>query len=244
MAEPNIRFRAQMEDEHIIIDQFGGDNQSYIAVYDGHGGRKTVDFVKEHLHKNFMDELSTNKDDVNLAFEKSYYKTDQAIKDTNELSGSTAATAFIRMEDDKKMLYTANAGDARIVLNRNGTALRMTTDHKATDPEEIKRIEERQGAVFMKKVGGTLAVTRAFGDSELKKYVTADPYQKNVELNSDDTHLVIACDGLWDVMEDQEVVDFIQERKDQTAQQLAEALVKQAIEKRSRDNISVIVISF
>jgi len=126
------------------------------------------------------------------------------------------------------------------VLNRNGTAVALTKDHKVNDEEELKILKEKGALVVLNKVGGVLAVTRAFGDSELKKWITVDPYQQQIELNETDTHLIVACDGLWDVCSNQMAVDLIKDEKD--AQQMSAKLLKYAITQETTDNVSVAVI--
>eukprot|EP01114_Cavostelium_apophysatum_P000247 TRINITY_DN1023_c0_g1_i1.p1 TRINITY_DN1023_c0_g1~~TRINITY_DN1023_c0_g1_i1.p1 ORF type:complete len:712 (-),score=111.74 TRINITY_DN1023_c0_g1_i1:89-2014(-) len=246
--EPNKRYRATMEDEHVIIGKFGDDSQAYVGVYDGHGGRVTVEYVLANLHQNILQELNAtdkrDEEDVVAAFNRAYLKTDEGSKSSGERSGSTAISAFFkRNKDGSKTLTTANAGDARIVLNRNGIAERLTIDHKSSDKTERKRLEAR-GAIFLQhKVAGSLAVTRAFGDSELKEWVKAEPYTRHIELLPTDRHVILACDGLWDVVEDQQAVDFLEENKHDSAQQLAEKLVKMAIEKGTKDNVTVVVVT-
>jgi len=95
--------------------------------------------------------------------------------------------------------------------------------------------------ILQDKVGGTLAVSRAFGDHELKQWVKAEPYVKATPLLPEDTHLILACDGVWDVMSDQEAVDLI--GADQTAQVISRAIMRRSLEKGTTDNISVIVVT-
>jgi protein phosphatase PTC1 len=240
-TDQNSMYRRTMEDEHVVVDKFAdNDNQFYIAVYDGHGGKKTADYVKEHLHVSIAKELKSGDVSIEETFKKTFLAIDTKIKNTNEKSGSTAAVALITVKDGKKLLHTANCGDARIVLKRGKDALRMTIDHKATDPDEQKRIKDMGGIILSDKVGASLAVTRAFGDSELKEWVSAEPYIKSVELGPEDTHLIVACDGLWDVVSDQEAVDQL--TSSQSAQELSDKLLKLALAKQTRDNLSVLVV--
>ncbi|CCO29752.1 hypothetical protein BN14_03772 [Rhizoctonia solani AG-1 IB] len=81
-------------------------------------------------------------------------------------SGCTAVTAFLRLEDTegkpvkdphgqcRRVLYTANAGDARGVLCRGGKAVRLTYDHKGSDKQEAKRIVDAGGFVLNNRVNG------------------------------------------------------------------------------------------
>ncbi|KAG8908714.1 Protein phosphatase 2C 1, partial [Tulasnella sp. 408] len=121
-------------------------------------------------------------------------------------------TAAIRAEGDlRRVLYTANVGDARAVLSRSGKAVRLTYDHKGSDKKEVRRIQEAGGFVLNNRVNGVLAVTRSLGDSAMKEYVVGSPYTSTMELNDADEFLIIACDGLWDVIEDQPAVELIRD---------------------------------
>lgn len=101
------------------------------------------------------------------------------------------------------MLYVANVGDTRAVLSNNGVAERLSVDHKSTNEQEVARIKNGGGLIFGNRVGGQLAITRAFGDHFLKNDgVIANPYIKRHVLRPSDKCLVIASDGVWDVLED------------------------------------------
>ncbi|KAK0554411.1 mgpp2cl-1, protein phosphatase 2C-like protein 1 [Tilletia horrida] len=142
----------------------------------------------------------------------------------------------------RRVLYTANAGDARAVLCRGGKAIRLTYDHKGSDAQETKRIQDAGGFVMNNRVNGVLAVTRSLGDSSMKDFVVGAPYTTETTLGAEDTFLIVACDGLWDVTEDQEAVDLIAEVTD--PQQASEILLKHALDNFSTDNTSVMVIRF
>ncbi|ETS62448.1 hypothetical protein PaG_03068 [Moesziomyces aphidis] len=142
----------------------------------------------------------------------------------------------------KRVLYTANVGDTRAVLCRNGQAVRLTYDHKGSDAQEAKRITDAGGFVMNNRVNGVLAVTRSLGDSNMKEFVVGSPYTTETVLGSEDSFLIIACDGLWDVAEDQEAVDRIRDIQD--PQQAAEKLVQHALSEFSTDNTSIMVIRF
>jgi protein phosphatase PTC1 len=97
----------------------------------------------------------------------------------------------------QRVLYTANVGDARIVLCRNGRALRLSYDHKGSDESEGRRIANAGGLILNNRVNGVLAVTRALGDSYMKDFVTGHPYTTETVIQPDqDEFLVLACDGV------------------------------------------------
>ncbi|GAA5989994.1 hypothetical protein JCM11641_000578, partial [Rhodosporidiobolus odoratus] len=141
----------------------------------------------------------------------------------------------------KRTLYTANAGDARAVLARGGQAIRLSYDHKGSDPKEIKRIEAAGGYVQGQRVNGYLAVTRSLGDTQMKQFVCGSPYTTETTIRPEDESLIIACDGLWDVCSDQQAVDLIAGETD--AQQASQKLLDYALSHRTTDNLSVMVIT-
>ncbi|KAF1345724.1 phosphatase 2C-like domain-containing protein [Delphinella strobiligena] len=143
----------------------------------------------------------------------------------------------------QRVLYTANVGDARIVLCRNGKALRLSYDHKGSDENEGKRIAGAGGLILNNRVNGVLAVTRALGDAYMKDLVTGHPYTTETVIQPDiDEFLILACDGLWDVCSDQEAVDLIRGIHD--PQSASRALVDHALARFSTDNLSCMVVRF
>ncbi|KAL1952471.1 hypothetical protein VTO42DRAFT_5286 [Malbranchea cinnamomea] len=140
-----------------------------------------------------------------------------------------------------RVLYTANVGDARIILCRNRKALRLSYDHKGSDENEGRRITSAGGLVLNNRVNGVLAVTRALGDSYMKDLVTGHPYTTETVIQpEEDEFIILACDGLWDVCTDQEAVDLIYNIQDPQA--ASKCLVDHALSRFSTDNLSVMVV--
>ncbi|PWA82458.1 protein phosphatase 2C family protein [Artemisia annua] len=132
-------------------------------------------------------------------------------------SGSTACVAIIR----NNQLVVANSGDSRCVLSRKGQAHNLSKDHKPDLESEKERIVKAGGFIHGGRVNGSLNLTRAIGDMEMKKekslpaekqILTANPDINIVELCEDDDFLVLACDGIWDCMSSQQLVDFVLEQ--------------------------------
>jgi len=112
---------------------------------------------------------------------------------TNEATHARLRTTASR----QRVLYTANVGDARIVLCRNGKALRLSYDHKGSDENEGKRVANAGGLILNNRVNGVLAVTRALGDSYMKDLVTGHPYTTETVIQPDlDEFIILACDGV------------------------------------------------
>ncbi|VUZ50935.1 unnamed protein product [Hymenolepis diminuta] len=145
-------------------------------------------------------------------------------------SGSTACVAFLLPEvsDDgesvqRVFLYVANAGDSRAVLCRAGAAVELSEDHKPEDPPERARINAAGGTVTADgRVNDGLNLSRAIGDhiykqrSDLRMWdqmISALPDVTRTELvPGADEFVVIACDGIWNAMTSQAVVDFVYDR--------------------------------
>ncbi|KAJ5120344.1 uncharacterized protein N7515_009732 [Penicillium bovifimosum] len=164
--------------------------------------------------------------------------------DTNSENTDTPTQASSKLQDKairQRVLYTANVGDARIVLCRNGKALRLSYDHKGSDENEGRRVTNAGGLILNNRVNGVLAVTRALGDAYLKDLVTGHPYTTETVIQPDaDEFIILACDGLWDVCSDQEAVDLIRNVDD--AQHASKILVDHALARFSTDNLSCMVI--
>ena len=134
----------------------------------------------------------------------SYSESDVSQNPTSQskasLPGFTPSTPMPRLQNSasrQRVLYTANVGDARIVLCRNGKALRLSYDHKGSDENEGKRISNAGGLILNNRVNGVLAVTRALGDAYMKDLVTGHPYTTETVIQPDiDEFLILACDGV------------------------------------------------
>ena len=129
-----------------------------------------------------------------------------------------------------------------LIFSRKGQALRLSEDHTAKNTEEAKRIEETGGFIINGRVNGQIMITRSLGDHLMKEFIINKPYIFNTKLEDDDNFLIVACDGLWDVIEDQQAVDFLLENKELSCNDLAKRLVVKALESGSTDNLSVIVL--
>jgi len=170
----------------------------------------------------------------------------QALKRTSSVEGHSQGRASTPPQHPpagpplRRVLYVANAGDARAVLCRKGRALRLTYDHKGTDKQEAKRITDSGGFVMSGRVNGVLAVTRSLGDSSMKEFVVGAPYTTETVLTDDDEMLILACDGIWDVLDDQAACQLVRAIPD--PQEAAKALVQEATHRYTNDNITVMVI--
>jgi protein phosphatase 1L len=237
--------RASMEDFHDTkISKVDSQVIGLFGVFDGHGGSRAAEYVKKHLFDNLLKHPKFI-DDTKLAIAEAYKQTDQDYLKT-EISqsrdaGSTASTAVLVGD----RLLVANVGDSRAVICRGGKAVALSTDHKPNRTDERQRIEDAGGVVMWAgtwRVGGVLAVSRAFGDRLLKQYVVADPEIQEDTIKEGVDFLVLASDGLWDVVSNQDAVSMVATIPD--AEEAANKLTGEAFRRGSADNITCVIVRF
>ena len=163
-------------------------------------------------------------------------------------------------ETIQRTLLLANVGDSRAILSRNASAIDLTRDHRPDDPIERERIEAAGGSVSwhghvdrkgrpipgtgVYRVNGNLALARAIGDRSERPVVTGEPDISILPLQEDvDDFVLLATDGLWDVMTSSEVVAFVHALLDgEERDSIVDMLVEEALRRGSYDNISVVIV--
>ncbi|ODV92607.1 hypothetical protein CANCADRAFT_89983 [Tortispora caseinolytica NRRL Y-17796] len=271
--DQNKRYRRTMEDRHVIVRDFAGNDNPYFGLFDGHAGVETAAWCQKSLHILLHDNLtSAPSAPPRTIIENTCLEADKIVSCNNPISGTTAIIALLRWEsrdqqtcrpslyDDPNLnsnntcptekvrtLVVANVGDARCVLSRQRKSHRLTYDHKPCDTAEYRRIVNSGGKVTDGRVSGLLGVTRAIGDAQLGSLVPALPFVSDICLTEQDEFLILACDGLWDVMCDQYAVDYVHKSLQKfhaSPKKAAQSLVKHALSLGSTDNISVMIVKF
>ncbi|KAI0527385.1 hypothetical protein KFK09_002985 [Dendrobium nobile] len=233
--------------EDYVVAQFKHARDSELglfAIFDGHLGHDVPDYLQSHLFDTILKQPNFLTD-TDGAIRKAYEITDSMILNkANKLGkgGSTAVTAILI---DGLKLVVANVGDSRAVLCKDGLAKQLSVDHEPN--KERKCIEMKGGFVSnlpgdVPRVDGQLAVARAFGDRSLKVHLSSVPDVKDVIIDDKTEFLVLASDGLWKVMSNQEVVDAIRDIEE--PQVAAKHLTEEALKRKSKDDISCIVVKF
>jgi protein phosphatase 1L len=184
--------------------------------------------------------------------------------------GSTAVVIWVheeKMSNDvaskaalNRTIIAANIGDSRAVLCRDNQAWNLTRDHKPNDPDELQRIESLGGSVIwcgdvdlngrpiddhgIYRVNGNLALSRAIGDRAERPHVTAEPEIIAVPVEAGDEFIVIATDGLWDVMDSDEAVNYVKFALDAglKKESVAHQMVQEALRRGTFDNITVVIV--
>ena len=227
----------------------------FYGVYDGHGGKCVSRFLKNNLSKFFTssrDKYPLNKSDIEKKFNKANKLMTLTLKNKIKDVGSTCLCVL--QNPKNKSIQVINAGDCRAILCRNNLGVPLSRDHKPHWIDERRRIENIDKLSDKKfkivkehrdvpRVNG-LAVSRGFGDTSDMPTGNYLPDVFNYKYNSNDSFLVVATDGLIDVMENQDIINYVLEcqRKYKGKNiNYAKKLAKHAISLGSGDNVSVIV---
>ncbi|XP_068328741.1 protein phosphatase 2C 37-like [Pyrus communis] len=251
----------------------------FYGVFDGHGCSHVALKCKDRLHEIVKQELETEGETVQWkdAMERSFLKMDEEVQEGNlkaqssncrcelqtphcDAVGSTAVVAVVTPEK----IVVSNCGDSRAVLCRSGAAVPLSSDHKPDRPDELVRIEAAGGRVIYwdgARVLGVLAMSRAIGDNYLKPYVISEPDVMVTERTAEDECLILASDGLWDVVSNDtacgvarmclraqtaasqsELCCDAAASSDKACSDASILLTKLALARQSSDNVSVIVV--
>jgi len=240
--------RSTMEDSHVSV-RISEDIFMH-GVFDGHGGDRVSKLLTTKLPEKMYEALSyvdlDDEEKVVKAIKSAFLSVDDDIY--HEFDGDDGSTAIVALVIKNK-LYMINLGDSRGILVDTSVINQIpveTKDHKPKN--ERKRIEKAGGFVINGRVDGMLAVSRAFGDNSLKavdgEYAgenakvspVPDVYTYDLEMGKPYV-IVLACDGLWDVMDTKEVASHIHYGM------TCEWLVKKALSLNSTDNVTVMTIN-
>jgi len=237
-----------------------------LAVFDGHGGagaaiwiaQKMIPFVESSVEwKQYLSEGKENPTLIGKAMRNAFLEADirlRLFQDEGGPGADTSGCTSVVCIITPKYIICANAGDSRCVIGTNGTVVEMSFDHKPYDEPERARIEAAGGTVQWKRVDGDLAVSRALGDFQFKTSDHLPAEQQKVspepdiiihERGTKDEFLLLACDGLWDVMSNSEATDFgrsLFNLGESNMMLFAEEMIDAALEKGSKDNISAVTM--
>ncbi|KAK9712610.1 Protein phosphatase 2C 2 [Basidiobolus ranarum] len=256
-------WRVTMEDAHTtILDLKDLKDTSFFGVYDGHGGRGAAKYSGEQLHERIVKDEAFTQGDYALAMKHGFLGADSDLRGDPEFihdsSGCTAVTALITPD---KRIFVGNAGDSRAVMSAGGKAKALSEDHKPVNEGESARIVAAGGFVEFGRVNGNLALSRAIGDFEFKQnlklnpedqIVTANPDVEMHALTPEDEFIVLACDGIWDCMTSEEVIEFVRAKiaENQTLAQICESMMDHCLASDSElggvgcDNMTVVIVGF
>eukprot|EP01119_Soliformovum_irregulare_P019921 TRINITY_DN639_c0_g1_i1.p1 TRINITY_DN639_c0_g1~~TRINITY_DN639_c0_g1_i1.p1 ORF type:complete len:845 (-),score=262.54 TRINITY_DN639_c0_g1_i1:37-2571(-) len=239
--------KKQMEDVNLVMCPFYDDvTKALFCVFDGHLGRNCAQDASLMFPQIFGKAMGQEeRKDLGEVFKTSFSRVD-SILSQHEYEGTTATTVFVWQVGDERYLQSANVGDSSSFLKRKDRVVMLSKDHKATDADEKARIRASGGQIAdgATRLGG-LAVSRALGDHFVKNEhlgLISEPHiSPAIRLEPTDTHLIVASDGLWDVMTGEEAMDMIEDM--QSGEAAAKKLIQAALAKpKCLDNITVMVV--
>ena len=241
------------EDAHNIILNINNVNENLnpinlLGIYDGHGGKKVSEFLEKNIPLYYCDKK------LSIPFDKKYHDETFELLQKKILEenyghsmGSTCLLNIIYKYKEELHMNIVNLGDCRLcIVYRNGSVKPVTSDHKPDQDAEKSRIEKMGGEIYVDTEGtyrvGDLSVSKAFGDGDNAPYISQKPdvfYKKICIMTK---YVVMGCDGLWDVISNDELYSILEGIKKSGEENLAIGLVKFALQKGTSDNVSVIVI--
>lgn len=249
-AISHIGGRSYQEDrynvEYNIFDMY-----DYLAIFDGHGGSSVAIWMQTH-HKKIVKELLLK----NKKPEDALLESIEIVKNILpiNISENTGCTAIIMLKRYSK-IWCCNIGDSRAIISYDDKVHELSFDHKPNRPDELSRIENIGGTVIRDfyniwRVNGNLAISRAIGDKIHFPYIISDPDIITYNIDSHNKYILLASDGLWDVLNNNEVINLIEnEVKNNNIQKthllmklICHKLLKLARFKTSSDNITILLI--
>lgn len=259
-------WRTEMEDAHTVYPHMeGAEDHSFFAVFDGHGGTFAAQYaakqIVRHIHmatswEAYITGGMTDPELLKNALEEAYLDLDKNLKDEirnnpTERSGCTAVSVIV----SPTHMIVANCGDSRCVLSTAGNSESLSDDHKPWHENEKSRIIAAGGVVSMKRVDGELAVSRALGDFQYKDdgldpkmtKVTAFPDVLIKPRSEGDEAMILACDGIWDVMSTDMCLKTLAsywQIGEKSERLMCEEIMDDCLNRNSRDNMSVCVVMF
>jgi len=255
--------RDNNEDKHTTIINSDNKNKqmlpiNFFGVYDGHGGKFVSSFLSKYLAPSFM-----NADSSNFPFSRQYiYDVMNNIQNVLKAKyksearqcGSTCLAMIHYVLDQQNYVNILNVGDSRCILCRDNLAIPLTIDHKPNWPEERRRIEKAGGSIYFDGNDHRikdLSVSRAVGDIDAEPYVISRPEVFKYKIEKNDKFIVLGCDGLFDYLSNQDIVNFIVNKfYDDNMKRInkniniAKELGEYAIQRGTSDNVTVIIVFF
>lgn len=251
----DVGMRDGMEDRHVMAVLLPGlQKVSAFAVFDGHRGASAAQIaahtVLTHLRARWGGSESAGSAlcAALMDCEEAVMEHAKQARRAKEQWPGCTALAAVQCGD---VVSFANVGDCRAVMCRRGEAVQVTRDHVAGDEQELQRLRDagaklQQGPDGAWRVGDAcLQVSRSLGDADVKGDggVIAEAELSEIRLDSDDEFVVLATDGLWDVVCNEDAVAIVHDTV-KNPSMAAKRLAMEALARGSQDNVTVLVCFF
>ncbi|XP_072346027.1 protein phosphatase 1A-like [Scyliorhinus torazame] len=257
-------WRVEMEDAHTAVPCLPPalGTWSFFAVYDGHGGSRVARYCSEHLLRqvrsnwDFSGGGQASVEKVKGGIRAGFLQIDSRMQRAWRFSSwGCSGSTVVAVTVSPTHVYFINCGDSRAVLRRAGGTHFYTEDHKPFLPREQDRIRRAGGTVTLQRVNGSLAVSRALGDfnfkaaewrSQTEQLVSPEPEVYEIERSDKDQFIILACDGIWDIISNEDLCQFVSSRLQLTdsLEDVCSQVIHVCLYKGSRDNMSVVLICF
>ncbi|KAI0566604.1 Protein phosphatase 2C [Gracilaria domingensis] len=245
---------------------------SLFGIFDGHGGAEASDLSSEklfgmilntyrksgdlraalrtafltmdetllHLYLVASGSIARRSRKTSSMSDHSLPRTDVPIGNT-KLSGlcGTTATVVALVGDIMTIAYV---GDSRVIAFGKTEVKRLSEDHRESNPAEQLRCV-REGGFFLKgRINGVLSLTRSIGDAEQRTIVLAEPEINEIQLNGFEA-VIIASDGIWDVLQDEEVAEIARKYCEKGETVAVQRILDAAQGRGARDDVSAMIVN-
>ena len=257
--DQNIDSEILMEDKSKSIENFNNDkNQMLFEIFDGHGGDEMSAYLQNNLAKIYKQNLLLNKGNIILSLKNAFHDADDEMRGQLNIEGLGSTGSLVHLVknnfSDELVVYSANVGDSRVSLISPEHIIRLSYDHRTSDEKEKKRILESGMDIIDDRICGTLMLTRIFGNYEYKeendeknsenenKGLICEPFisKINIDPNIENQFLIIASDGVWDILTEEDIQKIIQKYQD--TQKICSIIIKKCLENEAWDNMSVFAV--
>lgn len=245
----------------------------FFVICDGHGGSLVAEFVVPKLEKYLMRKGLVYPLTHNYICKVYNHIQQELVNDSRNIAKVCGCTALVVIRylfnNYKENIQVINIGDCRAVLSKKGLAIPLNKDHKPFWSDEKHRIDMVNAKYHTNQrihfdAGdwriGDLSVSRSFGDLDNAPYVNHLPDTFHYQLEAADEFIIMACDGLWDVLQNHEAINFVRDHLDKnnieyyeipykypsnetaSSNNIARKLASYAIARGSTDNVSILII--
>ncbi len=252
--DQNIDSEMLMEDKSKSIENFNNDKcQMIFEIFDGHGGDEMSSYLQANLAKIYKQNLLLNKGNIILSLKNAFHDADDEMREQLNIEGLGSTGTLVHIVKGlgpSLEVYSANVGDSRVSLISPEHIIRLSCDHRTTDEKEKKRILEAGMEIIDDRICGTLMLTRIFGNYEYKEEnekdnntgLICEPFisKINIDLNIENQFLILASDGIWDILTEEDIQNII--KKYQDTQKICSVIIKKCLENEAWDNMSVFAV--
>lgn len=251
-------------------------NIKFFAIYDGHGGNSCSNYLRDTLHYHIESFSIKGIADAIIESDEYFINKYCTSKSKNEMIDTSGSCALIAAIKDNKCII-ANVGDSKAIVVKNNKLLFATQEHKPNKKKEKQRIIANGGKVYLTQFPvplfqngnlveppwrvspGKLSVSRTIGDAcaKIEKYggkegvVIPNPEITEILLDNEFNYIVLCCDGIYDVLDEEDVIDCVNMAKKEkegcewniVCAEAANIIIKAALLKGSFDNVSCVVIA-